>query len=224
MHIEGAAEDQRPEVHKVFWWSELRNSRYFSCLFKSLYQYNSRFVSCRDRRMSVIPSDAPADTVKFRLEKTAISRVPRAAFFYLSELQYLWLTYNTINAIHPSSFVNLKVLRELRLDGNLLSAFPWEALRDMPRLRSLSLHNNRLSSLPAQSSLFLPHVTYLDLSSNRSVRHFGCLQICMNYHSNECHYLVICLLYWQFDNYLIILKKANLKLFCGLQSLLLQYL
>ncbi|XP_067099438.1 leucine-rich repeat, immunoglobulin-like domain and transmembrane domain-containing protein 3b [Osmerus mordax] len=125
------------------------------------------FVSCRDRRMSVIPSDAPADTVKFRLEKTAISRVPRAAFFYLSELQYLWLTYNTINTIHPSSFVNLKVLRELRLDGNLLSAFPWEALRDMPRLRSLSLHNNRLSSLPAHASLFLPHVTYLDLSSNR---------------------------------------------------------
>ncbi|XP_024293748.1 leucine-rich repeat, immunoglobulin-like domain and transmembrane domain-containing protein 3b [Oncorhynchus tshawytscha] len=126
-----------------------------------------RSVLCSEPRMSAIPLNAPADTVKFRLEKTSISRVPRAAFFYLSELQFLWLTYNSITTIHPSSFLNLKVLRELRLDGNLLSAFPWEGLRDMPRLRTLGLHNNRLSSLPAHAALFLPNVTYLDLSSNR---------------------------------------------------------
>ncbi|XP_020342701.1 leucine-rich repeat, immunoglobulin-like domain and transmembrane domain-containing protein 3b [Oncorhynchus kisutch] len=126
-----------------------------------------RSVLCSEPRMSAIPLNAPADTVKFRLEKTSISRVPRAAFFYLSELQFLWLTYNSITTIHPSSFLNLKALRELRLDGNLLSAFPWEGLRDMPRLRTLGLHNNRLSSLPAHAALFLPNVTYLDLSSNR---------------------------------------------------------
>ncbi|XP_064784107.1 leucine-rich repeat, immunoglobulin-like domain and transmembrane domain-containing protein 3b [Oncorhynchus masou masou] len=126
-----------------------------------------RSVLCSEPRMSAIPLNAPANTVKFRLEKTSISRVPRAAFFYLSELQFLWLTYNSITTIHPSSFLNLKALRELRLDGNLLSAFPWEGLRDMPRLRTLGLHNNRLSSLPAHAALFLPNVTYLDLSSNR---------------------------------------------------------
>ncbi|CAK6976218.1 leucine-rich repeat%2C immunoglobulin-like domain and transmembrane domain-containing protein 3b [Scomber scombrus] len=108
-----------------------------------------------------------ADTVKLRLEKTLISRVPRAAFYNLSELRFLWLTYNSITSIHPSSFVNLKALRELRLDGNLLTAFPWEGLRDMPRLQTLGLHNNRLSSLPAHAALFLPNITYLDLSSNR---------------------------------------------------------
>uniref|UniRef100_A0A4W5PMN2 Leucine-rich repeat, immunoglobulin-like and transmembrane domains 3b n=1 Tax=Hucho hucho TaxID=62062 RepID=A0A4W5PMN2_9TELE len=126
-----------------------------------------RSVLCSEPRMSAIPLNAPADTVKLRLEKTSISRVPRAAFFYLSELQFLWLTYNSITTIHPTLELLGFALRELRLDGNLLSAFPWEGLRDMPRLRTLGLHNNRLSSLPAHAALFLPNVTYLDLSSNR---------------------------------------------------------
>lgn len=127
-------------------------------------------MQCSDPGISGVPINVPADTVKLRLEKTLISRVPRAAFYNLSELRFLWLTYNFITSIHPSSFVNLKALRELRLDGNLLTSFPWEGLRDMPRLQTLGLHNNRLSSLPAHASLFLPNITYLDLSSNRCVQ------------------------------------------------------
>ena len=127
-----------------------------------------RWVRCRGPGLRYIPGDAPADTVRLRLENTLVSRVPRAAFYNLSELRFLWLTYNSITSVHPSSFLNLRSLHELRLDGNLLSAFPWEGLRDAPRLRTLGLHNNRLASLPAQAALFLPNVTYLDLSSNRS--------------------------------------------------------
>ncbi|KAM3594628.1 uncharacterized protein V6R79_011158 [Siganus canaliculatus] len=126
-------------------------------------------VQCSNAGISAVPINVPADTVKLRLEKTAISRVPRAAFYNLSELRFLWLTYNSITSIHPSSFVNLKTLRELRLDGNLLTSFPWEGLRDMPRLQTLGLHNNRLSSLPAHAAVFLPNITYLDLSSNSTL-------------------------------------------------------
>ncbi|XP_056249887.1 leucine-rich repeat, immunoglobulin-like domain and transmembrane domain-containing protein 3b [Seriola aureovittata] len=128
-----------------------------------------RSVQCSDPGISVVPINVPANTVKLRLEKTLISRVPRAAFYNLSELRFLWLVYNSITSIHPSSFVNLKALRELRLDGNFLTSFPWEGLRDMPQLQTLGLHNNRLSSLPAHAALFLPNITYLDLSSNRWV-------------------------------------------------------
>ncbi|KAF6717651.1 Leucine-rich repeat, immunoglobulin-like domain and transmembrane domain-containing protein 3 [Oryzias melastigma] len=126
-----------------------------------------RMVQCGDPGMSAIPVNVPANTFKLCLEKTRISRVPRAAFFNLSELRFLWLTYNSITSVHTSSFVNLKALRELRLDGNLLTSFPWEGLRDMPRLQTLVLHNNRLSNLPPQAALFLLNITYLDLSSNR---------------------------------------------------------
>uniref|UniRef100_A0A8C5E7H7 Leucine-rich repeat, immunoglobulin-like and transmembrane domains 3b n=1 Tax=Gouania willdenowi TaxID=441366 RepID=A0A8C5E7H7_GOUWI len=117
--------------------------------------------------MAVVPVSVPADAFKLRLERTLISTVPRAAFYNLAELRYLWLTYNSITSIHPSSFVNLKALREMRVDGNLLSSFPWEGLRDTPQLQILSLHNNRLSILPPHAALFLHNVTYLDLSSNR---------------------------------------------------------
>ncbi|XP_075304667.1 leucine-rich repeat, immunoglobulin-like domain and transmembrane domain-containing protein 3b [Odontesthes bonariensis] len=126
-----------------------------------------KLVQCSDPGLSSVPINVPADTVKLRLEKTLISRVPRAAFYNLSELRFLWLTFNSITSVHPSSFVNLKALRELRLDGNLLTTFPWEGLRDMPHLQTLGLHNNRLSSLPAHAALFLHNITYLDLSSNR---------------------------------------------------------
>ncbi|XP_047183304.1 leucine-rich repeat, immunoglobulin-like domain and transmembrane domain-containing protein 3b [Scophthalmus maximus] len=138
-----------------------------ACTYGSSGTAELRLVQCSDPGILVVPINVPADTVKLRLEKTLITRVPRAAFYNLSELQFLWLGYNSITSVHPSSFVNLKALRELRLDGNLLTSFPWEGLRDMPQLQTLGLHNNRLSSLPAHAALFLPNITYLDLSSNR---------------------------------------------------------
>ncbi|XP_055361811.1 leucine-rich repeat, immunoglobulin-like domain and transmembrane domain-containing protein 3b isoform X2 [Betta splendens] len=138
-----------------------------SCTFGNMGLAELRLVQCSDPGISAVPVNVPANTTKLRLEKTSITTVPRAAFYNLSELRFLWLTYNSVTSIHPSSFVNLKTLRELRLDGNLLTSFPWEGLRDTPLLQTLGLHNNRLSSLPAHAALFLPNITYLDLSSNR---------------------------------------------------------
>ncbi|XP_075883549.1 leucine-rich repeat, immunoglobulin-like domain and transmembrane domain-containing protein 3b [Nelusetta ayraudi] len=138
-----------------------------SCTFGYNGLAELRSVQCSDPGITAVPINVPADTVKLRLEKSLISKVPRAAFYNLAQLRFLWLTYNLVASVHPSSFVNLKALRELRLDGNLLTSFPWEGLRDMPRLQTLGLHNNRLSSIPAHASVFLPNITYLDLSSNR---------------------------------------------------------
>ncbi|XP_072313548.1 leucine-rich repeat, immunoglobulin-like domain and transmembrane domain-containing protein 3b [Eucyclogobius newberryi] len=126
-----------------------------------------RSVLCRDPEILTVPTNVPVNTVKLRLEKTQISRLSRAAFYNLSDLRFLWVTYSALRSVHPSSFVNLKTLRELRLGGNHLTAFPWEGLRDTPRLQILDLHNNLVSSLPAHAALFLANVTYLDLSSNR---------------------------------------------------------
>ncbi|XP_065152036.1 leucine-rich repeat, immunoglobulin-like domain and transmembrane domain-containing protein 3b [Paramisgurnus dabryanus] len=126
-----------------------------------------RTVLCKNPALTGIPVDLPSDTVKFRLERTSVSRIFRGAFFSMPELLYLWLTYNSITVVHPRSFTNLSFLHELRLDGNLLSSFPWEGLRDVPRLRSLGLHNNRLARIPPLAARYLGNITYLDLSSNR---------------------------------------------------------
>ncbi|KAJ0049697.1 hypothetical protein NL108_000546 [Boleophthalmus pectinirostris] len=127
----------------------------------------SRSVLCNDPDMSDIPVNVPVDTVKLRVEKTAARKIPTEAFYYLVDLRYLWITYNSISSVDTGSFYNLKVLHELRLDGNLISVFPWESLKEMPSLRTLDLHNNRLTTVPSEAVPYLVNITYLDLSSNK---------------------------------------------------------
>ncbi|KAF0040066.1 hypothetical protein F2P81_008301 [Scophthalmus maximus] len=127
----------------------------------------TRSVLCNDPDMSDIPVNVPVDTVKLRVEKTGVRRIPTEAFYYLVDLRYLWITYNSITSVDTGSFYNLKVLHELRLDGNMISMFPWESLKEMPRLRTLDLHNNRLTTVPNEAIPYLLNITYLDLSSNK---------------------------------------------------------
>ncbi|KFP66788.1 Leucine-rich repeat, immunoglobulin-like domain and transmembrane domain-containing protein 3, partial [Cariama cristata] len=127
----------------------------------------TRSVLCNDPDMYEIPVNVPVDTVKLRIEKTVIRRIPTEAFYYLVDLKYLWVTYNCVANIDISSFYNLKQLHELRLDGNLLSTFPWESLAEMPNLRTLDLHNNKVTSIPADAGRYLRNLTYLDISSNK---------------------------------------------------------
>ncbi|NXP05548.1 LRIT3 protein, partial [Thinocorus orbignyianus] len=127
----------------------------------------ARSVLCNDPDMYEIPVNVPVDTVKLRIEKTVIRRIPNEAFYYLVDLKYLWVTYNCVANIDISSFYNLKQLHELRLDGNLLSTFPWESLAEMPNLRTLDLHNNKMTSIPADAGRYLRNLTYLDISSNK---------------------------------------------------------
>uniref|UniRef100_A0A4W5K6C7 Info leucine-rich repeat, immunoglobulin-like and transmembrane domains 3a n=1 Tax=Hucho hucho TaxID=62062 RepID=A0A4W5K6C7_9TELE len=126
-----------------------------------------RSVLCNDPDMSDIPVNVPVDTVKLRVEKTGVRRIPTEAFYYLNDLRYLWITYNSISSVDAAAFYNLKVLHELRLDGNLISTFPWESLKEMPSLRTLDLHNNRLTSVAMEAIPYLVNITYLDISSNK---------------------------------------------------------
>ncbi|XP_056296168.1 leucine-rich repeat, immunoglobulin-like domain and transmembrane domain-containing protein 3a isoform X1 [Pseudoliparis swirei] len=129
----------------------------------------SRSVLCNDQDMLDIPVNVPVDTVKLRIEKTMVRRIPTEAFYYLVELRFLWITYNAVSSVDTAGFYNLKVLHELRLDGNVISVFPWESLKEMPRLRTLDLHNNRIANVPNEAVPYLLNITYLDLSSNKLV-------------------------------------------------------
>lgn len=128
---------------------------------------DTRTVLCNDQDMNELPLNFPVDTVKLRIEKTVIRKIPAEAFYYLVELQYLWVTYNSIFSLEASSFYNLGQLHELRLDGNSLAAFPWASLLYMPHLRILDLHNNQITSVPNGAARYLKNLIYLDLSSNR---------------------------------------------------------
>ncbi|KAJ4948985.1 hypothetical protein JOQ06_020505 [Pogonophryne albipinna] len=138
-----------------------------SCFYHNLSDGSkARSVICNDPEISLVPVGFPVDTSKLRIEKTAIERIPSEAFIYLSSLEFLWMSFNTLSALSPDSFRGLLNLEELRLDGNALTAFPWDSLMDMPSLRLLDLHNNQLTSLPAEATTYIQNLTYLDLSSN----------------------------------------------------------
>lgn len=121
---------------------------------------------CNDPEITVVPPNFPSDTSKLRIEKTAITRIASDNFHYLSNLEYLWMSFNSLNSLNAGSFRGLYNLDELRLDGNALTSFPWESLIDMPILRLLDLHNNKISSIPASATMYIKNITYLDLSSN----------------------------------------------------------
>ncbi|XP_015674464.1 leucine-rich repeat, immunoglobulin-like domain and transmembrane domain-containing protein 3 [Protobothrops mucrosquamatus] len=139
-----------------------------SCIYHGMSDgTRTRSVLCNDPDMFEIPINIPVDSVKLRIEKTVIRKIPADAFYYLVDLKYLWLTYNSIINIDSRSFYNLKQLHELRLDGNLLLRFPWESLAEMPNLRTLDLHNNKMTSIPVEAGRYLRNLTYLDISSNK---------------------------------------------------------
>ncbi|KAK2921840.1 hypothetical protein Q8A73_001325 [Channa argus] len=138
-----------------------------SCFYHNLSDGSkARSVICNDPEISLVPVGFPVDTSKLRIEKTAIKRIPSEALNYLSNLEFLWMSFNTLSTLNPDSFRGLFNLEELRLDGNALTAFPWESLMDMPSLRLLDLHNNQLTSMPAEATTYIKNLTYLDLSSN----------------------------------------------------------
>ncbi|XP_035468749.1 leucine-rich repeat, immunoglobulin-like domain and transmembrane domain-containing protein 1b [Scophthalmus maximus] len=138
-----------------------------SCFFHKLSDGSkARSVLCNDPEITVVPPNFPADTSKLRIEKTAITRISSNNFHYLNSLEFLWMSFNSLNSLNVDSFRGLSNLDELRLDGNALTSFPWESLTDMPNLRLLDLHNNKISAVPAEATVFIQNVTYLDLSSN----------------------------------------------------------
>uniref|UniRef100_A0A3P9LT82 Leucine-rich repeat, immunoglobulin-like and transmembrane domains 1a n=1 Tax=Oryzias latipes TaxID=8090 RepID=A0A3P9LT82_ORYLA len=138
-----------------------------SCFYHNLSDGSkARSVICNDPEISTVPNGFPVDTSKLRIEKTSIKMIPSEAFNYLSSLEFLWMSFNTLSTLNPDSFQGLYNLEELRLDGNDLTAFPWESLMDTPSLRLLDLHNNQLTLLPAEATTYIKNLTYLDLSSN----------------------------------------------------------
>ena len=125
-----------------------------------------RSVLCNDAEITVVPPNFPKDTSKLRIEKTAITRISSENFHYLSNLEFLWMSFNAISSLSVDSFRGLKSLDELRLDGNAIDYFPWKSLMYMPNLRLLDLHNNKMSSIPAEATMYIKNISYLDLSSN----------------------------------------------------------
>ncbi|TNN83762.1 Leucine-rich repeat, immunoglobulin-like domain and transmembrane domain-containing protein 1 [Liparis tanakae] len=153
-----------PQPHPMLFHDLRRSDVVKSSTFCTVQRFRS--VLCNNPEITVVPSNFPIDTSKLRIEKTAIARISSDNFHYLNNLEFLWMSFNTLNLLNADSFRGLYNLDELRLDGNSLTSFPWESLTDMPNLRLLDLHNNKISAILADATVYIKNLTYLDLSSN----------------------------------------------------------
>ncbi len=122
---------------------------------------------CKSPALTAIPVDLPSDAVKFRLERTSVSRIFRGAFSAMPELLYLWLTYNSITVLHPRSFTNRLSFMSYDWMGTSCPPSPGRDSGMCPASERSDCTITALARIPPLAARCLANVTYLDLSSNR---------------------------------------------------------
>ncbi|XP_063296426.1 leucine-rich repeat and immunoglobulin-like domain containing-NOGO receptor-interacting protein 4 [Pelobates fuscus] len=100
---------------------------------------------CRQRLLSLVPSE-----------------IPLASHF-------LDLSYNRIRSVQPTVFSHLQDLQELDLSHNQLTRMEPGVFSGLPSLRILLVHHNQLKLLPSGVFSGIPDLTWLDVRGNQLV-------------------------------------------------------
>uniref|UniRef100_A0A3B4ASP1 Uncharacterized protein n=1 Tax=Periophthalmus magnuspinnatus TaxID=409849 RepID=A0A3B4ASP1_9GOBI len=103
---------------------------------------------------------------KLDLSWNLLTTVPEDFSWSMSGLKELRLEHNNLRRIPQNSFQSLDSLEKLDLSYNELEAVGPGVLRGLSRLRQLYLQNNRLSVVQRGSMDMLPGLEVLDLSNN----------------------------------------------------------
>ncbi|KAM7537229.1 hypothetical protein Aperf_G00000079650 [Anoplocephala perfoliata] len=104
-----------------------------------------------------------ADLTKLSLQHNTITSVP-LSLGRLTNLKFLDLSFNAIQALPHPVFDNLSLLETLILDSNKLSELP--SLKGLVELHKLSFSNNELLSLP-DSITCCTKLKYIEASGNK---------------------------------------------------------
>ncbi|CAG9760596.1 unnamed protein product [Ceutorhynchus assimilis] len=95
-----------------------------------------------------------------------IKRIDDGAFFSLSCLQFLDLSYNMITILNTDMFLGLNNLKLLNLRYNLINYLPADAFNNMPKLEALDISHNNISEMHKFTFDRIPYLKILDLSHN----------------------------------------------------------
>nr|XP_043906712.1 insulin-like growth factor-binding protein complex acid labile subunit isoform X2 [Solea senegalensis] len=126
-------------------------------------------VDCGARGFDRVPSGLPHGTWLLELGKNNLSEVGTRAFTGLWSLRVLVLTNSHIQLIQPQAFFSLSFLEKLDLSWNQLTSLPADFSTSLLALRELRLEHNSLCYIPAYSFKYLDNMEKLDLSYNQLV-------------------------------------------------------
>ncbi|XP_078807226.1 leucine-rich repeat-containing protein 3B-like [Oryzias latipes] len=126
-------------------------------------------VDCRDQGFAHVPRGIPHGTWLLELGGNNLSVISSRAFAGLWSLRVLVLTNSNIRDIQPQAFFSLSFLEKLDLSWNQLATLPVDFSASLSALKELRLEHNDLRYISGYSLEFLDNMEKLDLSHNRLV-------------------------------------------------------
>ncbi|KAI8485566.1 hypothetical protein Bbelb_367600 [Branchiostoma belcheri] len=101
-------------------------------------------VDCGNKNLQEIPEPLPTESERLYLQRNKLTELANDQFVTVARLEALDLSYNAISDIKPGAFNGLTNLKFLLLPGNQLDAAPRKALKGLSNLQRLYLYDNKI--------------------------------------------------------------------------------
>ncbi|XP_034448520.1 insulin-like growth factor-binding protein complex acid labile subunit [Hippoglossus hippoglossus] len=126
-------------------------------------------VDCRARGFEHVPRGLPHGTWLLELGGNNLTEISSGVFTGLWSLRVLVMSNSQIQVVQPQAFFSLSFLEKLDLSWNQLMLLPVDFSTSLSALRELRLAHNNLCYLSGNSLEYLDNMEKLDLSYNQLV-------------------------------------------------------
>ncbi|KAG7489134.1 leucine-rich repeat transmembrane neuronal protein 4-like isoform X1 [Solea senegalensis] len=127
---------------------------------------DGKIIYCESNAFRDVPSNVSVSTQGLSLRYNSLANLRSHQFAGLSQLVWLYLDHNYINAVDGQAFHGIRRLKELILSSNKITKLENNTFHDIPNLRNLDLSYNKLQVLQPYQFLGLRKLLSLHLRSN----------------------------------------------------------
>uniref|UniRef100_A0A673CKJ7 Leucine rich repeat transmembrane neuronal 4 n=1 Tax=Sphaeramia orbicularis TaxID=375764 RepID=A0A673CKJ7_9TELE len=127
---------------------------------------DGKIIYCESNAFRDVPSNVSVGTQGLSLRYNSLVNLRSHQFAGLSQLVWLYLDHNYINAVDGQAFHGIRRLKELILSSNKIPLLKNNTFHDVPNLRNLDLSYNKLQVLQPNQFVGLRKLLSLHLRSN----------------------------------------------------------
>ncbi|KAM4576934.1 leucine-rich repeat transmembrane neuronal protein 4 isoform 2-T3 [Odontesthes bonariensis] len=127
---------------------------------------DGKIIYCESNAFRDVPNNVSVSTQGLSLRYNSLVNLRAHQFADLSQLVWLYLDHNYINAVDGQAFHGIKRLKEMILSSNKITQLKNNTFHDVPNLRNLDLSYNKLQVLQPNQFLGLRKLLSLHLRSN----------------------------------------------------------
>uniref|UniRef100_A0A8C8DJ75 Leucine rich repeat transmembrane neuronal 4 n=1 Tax=Oryzias sinensis TaxID=183150 RepID=A0A8C8DJ75_9TELE len=127
---------------------------------------DGKIIYCESNAFHDMPNNVSVGTQGLSLRYNSLVSLRAHQFAALSQLVWLYLDHNYINAVDGQAFHGIRRLKELILSSNKLTKLKNNTFHDVPNLRNLDLSYNKLQVLQPNQFFGLRKLLSLHLRSN----------------------------------------------------------